>query len=121
MRKIADDKYESVCTSCISFLQKSIRAEMGILRCSVAQTDVRRMMHALLLSDSSIIQGGSDVYLVAEVLHCSLKAMSVSLLSEWYGNITLESKEGPTAPLAYHSLTIDHEILLMIISIRLWL
>ncbi len=92
MRKISDDKYEFVCMSCISFLQKSMRAEMGLLRCAVSQTEVRTVMNAMLLSESNIILAGSDVYLVAEVLHCSLKAMSVSLLSEWYENFTLESK-----------------------------
>jgi hypothetical protein len=92
MRKYTDDDYQSVCLSCIVYLENNIQAEMGIFRCGVSQTDVRKMLNTLLVSDIRAVQSGNDIYLVAEVLHSTLKAMSLSVLAEWYDHVTHTGK-----------------------------
>jgi hypothetical protein len=88
-----DQSIIAACKHCIGYLQDNFRSEMGILRCSVPQVEVRALKKCLLEGNTVLECGSVDIYVVAETLQALLRQLSTSVLSEICGDM-LSSSSG---------------------------
>jgi hypothetical protein len=78
----SDQSIIAACKHCIWYLQDNFHSEMGILRCSVSQVEVRALKKCLLEGNTVLERGSVDIYVAAEALQALLRQLRTSVLSE---------------------------------------
>jgi hypothetical protein len=72
-----DQSIIAACKHCIGYLQDNFRSEMGILRCSVPQVEVRALKKCLLEGNTVLECGSVDIYVASRCAHCAARTWCV--------------------------------------------